>query len=278
VFNVKERKVVGVIPDTKGVHGIALARELGKGFVSNGRDSSVTVFDMKSLATIKKIRVTGQNPDAILYDPFTKRVFTWNGRSANATVIDAASEKVIGTIPLSGKPEFSVSDGKGRVFVNIEDKSLVCLINPKTMTIEKTWPVAPGEEPSGLAMDRVENRLFIVCANKLMIILDAESGKMIGKVEIGDRVDGVAYDPALKRIYSSNGEGTMTIIQEENKNSFRILENFPTQPGARTITLDPKTHRLYLPVAEYQPSSPENPRARPAIRPGTFTVLEIGQE
>jgi YVTN family beta-propeller protein len=246
--------------------------------VSNGRDSSVTVFDMKSLAMITKIRVTGQNPDAILYDPFTRRVFTWNGRSANATVIDAVTEKVTGTIPLSGKPEFSVSDGKGRVFVNIEDKSQVCLINPKTMTVEKSWPLSPGEEPSGMAMDKVGNRLFIVCANKMMIILDAENGKVIGKVEIGGRVDGVAYDPALKRIYSSNGEGTMTIIQEDNKNSFRIHENFPTQPGARTITLDPKTHRLYLSVAEYQPSSPDNPRSRPAIKPGTFTVLEVGPE
>ncbi len=278
VLDVNEKKVVGTIPDTKGVHGIALAKDLSKGFISNGRDTSVTVFDLKTLQGITKVKVTGNNPDAILYDPFSHRVFTFNGRSSNSTVIDANSNKVIGTIELPGKPEFSVTDGKGKVFVNIEDKSQVCLINPMTLKVEKTWSVSPGEEPSGLAIDIKNHRLFAVCGNKLMIVLDAENGNVVSKLDIGDRVDGVSYDPALKRIYSSNGEGTMTVVQEENKNTYNVKENFATQKGAKTITLNPKTHRIYLPVAEFETApvaTKENPRPRPPVKANTFTILEI---
>jgi DNA-binding beta-propeller fold protein YncE len=278
VLDVNEKKVVGTIPDTKGVHGIALAKDLNKGFISNGRDTSVTVFDLKTIQVITKVKVTGNNPDAILYDPFSHKVFTFNGRSSNSTVIDANSNKVIGTIELPGKPEFSVTDGKGKVYVNLEDKSQVCLINPTTLTVEKTWPIAPGEEPSGLAIDTKDHRLFTVCGNKLMIVLDADNGNVVAKLDIGDRVDGVAYDPGLKRIYSSNGEGTMTVVQEINKDTYKVLENFPTQRGARTITLNPKTHRIYLPTAEFEPAPPatkDNPRPRPAVKPNTFTILEI---
>lgn len=278
VLDVNEKKVVGTIPDTKGVHGIALAKDLNKGFISNGRDTSVTVFDLKTLQVITKVKVTGNNPDAILYDPFSHKVFTFNGRSSNSTVIDPNSNKVIGTIDLPGKPEFSVTDGKGKVYANLEDKSQVCLINPIILKVEKTWSVSPGEEPSGLAIDSKEHRLFVVCGNKLMIVLDADNGNVVSKLDIGDRVDGVSYDPALKRIYSSNGEGTMTVVQEENKDSFKVVENFPTQKGARTITLNPKTHRIYLPVAEFEttPSATkENPRPRPPVKANTFTILEI---
>jgi DNA-binding beta-propeller fold protein YncE len=242
---VNEKKVVGTIPDTKGVHGIALAKDLNKGFINNGRDTSVTVFDLKTSEVITKVKVTGNNPDAIFYDPFTHKVFTFNGRSSNSTVIDANSNKVIGTIDLPGKPEFSVTDGKGKVYVNLEDKSQICLINPTTLKIETTWSIAPGEEPSGLAIDPKDHRLFTVCGNKLMIVVNADNGNVVVKLDIGDRVDGVAYDPGLKRIYSSNGEGTMTVVQEVNKNTYKVLENFPTQKGAKTITLNPKTHRIY---------------------------------
>jgi DNA-binding beta-propeller fold protein YncE len=278
VLDVIGKKVVGTIPDTKGVHGIALARDLNKGFTSNGRDTSVTVFDLKTLEVITKLKVTGNNPDAILYDPFSHKVFTYNGRSSNSTVIDANSNKVIGTISLPGKPEFSVTDGKGKVYVNIEDKSLVCLINPTTLKVEKTWSVAPGEEPSGLAIDSKDHRLFVVCGNKLMIVLDADNGNVVSKLDIGERVDGVAYDLALKRIYSSNGDGTLTVVQEENKNTFKVKENFTTQKGARTITLNPKTHRIYLPVAEYEAvpaATKENPRPRPSVKENSFMIIEI---
>ena len=278
VLDVNEKKVAGTIPDTKGVHGITLARDINKGFISNGKDTSVTVFDLKTLQVITKVKVTGNNPDAILYDPFSHRVFTFNGRSSNSTVIDANSNKVTGTIVLPGKPEFSVTDGNGKIYVNIEDKSQLCRINPMTLAIEKTWSVAPGEEPSGLAIDIKNHRLFAVCGNKLMIVLDADNGKVVSKLDIGDGVDGVSFDPVLKRVYSSNGEGTMTIVQEENKDTFKVLENFQTQKGARTITINPQTHKLYLPAAEFEAApaaTAENPRHRPAVKPNTFTILEI---
>jgi len=278
VLDINTQKVVGTIPDTKGVHGIALARDFNKGFISNGKDTSVTIINLRTLQTIMKVKVTGNNPDAILYDPFTKKVLTFNGRSSNSTVIDASSNKVVGTIELPGKPEFSVTDGKGKVYVNLEDKSLVCLINMVTMKVEKTWPVAPGEEPSGLAFDIVNHRLFSVCGNKLMIVSDADNGNIVAKLDIGDRVDGVAYDPELKRIYSSNGEGTMTVVQQENKDTYKVLENFPTQRGAKTITLNPRTHKIYLSTAEFEPvpaATKENPHPRPPVKTNTFSILEI---
>ena len=278
VVDVKEGKVTGTISDLKGVHGIAIARDLNKGFISNGRDSSVTVFNLKTLAVIAKINVTGSNPDAILYDPFSHHVFTFNGRSSNATVIDANSLKVVGTIPLDGKPEFSVSDGKGKVYVNIEDKNLITVINSKTLKTEQSWSVAPGESPSGLALDNLTHRLFSVCDNKMMVVMDAQHGKIITTLPIGERVDGVAYDPAKKRAYSSNGDGTLTVVQEENENTFKVVENMVTQKGARTIAVDTKTHHLYLPVAEYEPAPPattENPHPRAPVKPGTFVILDI---
>jgi YVTN family beta-propeller protein len=277
VLNVRTGKIIETIPDTKGVHGIAIARNLNKGFISNGRDTSVTVFDLLNLKTIEKIKVTGSNPDAILFDSFTQRVFTFNGRSNNATVIDAKTDKVLSTIALEGKPEFAVSDDNGRVYVNIEDKSKICLINPVSMKVEQSWPIAPGEEPSGLALDNKTHRLFSVC-DKLMIIVDALTGKVITTIPIGDRVDGVSFDSGLKRAYSSNGDGTMTVVQEVNENTFKVLENVETQIGARTITLDKSTHKIYLSSAEFGESpavTAENPHPRPSIKPGTFVILEL---
>lgn len=195
VVDVKEGKLVGTIPNTPGVHRIALAEDLGKGFISDGKDSSVTVFDLKTLNTTAKINVTGRDPDAILYDPYTQRVFTCNGRTSNSTVIDAKTDNVIGTIPLSGGPEFSVTDGQGRVYINIEDKSEIDEIDPKEMKVLNTWSIAPGESPSGLAIDSKNHILFSVCHNKLMVVFNAKSGKAITTLPINERVDGAAFDP-----------------------------------------------------------------------------------
>jgi DNA-binding beta-propeller fold protein YncE len=278
VVDVKSGKLLGTIQDTKGVHGITIAGDLNKGYISNGKDSSVTVFDLKTLAVLKKIQVTGRNPDEILYDEFSHRVFVYNAQTSNTTVIDAKTDKIIKTISFIGNPELSVSDGKGKVFVNIEDKSKVCLINSTTLEIEQTWDISPGEEPTGIAMDKENNRLFIVCGNKLMVIMDSKTGHLITSLPIGDGVDGAAFDPALKRAYASTGEGKLTVVQEEDANTFKILENVTTQKGARTLAIDTKTHHVYLPTAEFG-SVPEptkdNPHPRAAIQPGTFVVLDI---
>ncbi len=272
--DIKTGKLAGTIPDTKGIHGIAFAYDLNKGFTSNGRDSSVTVFNLKSFEVIAKIEVTGRNPDAILYDSFSQKVFTFNGRSANATVIDAKSNKVIATIPLDGKPEFSVTNGKGLIYVNIEDKSLINVINATTLKVEQHWPIAPGEEPSGLALDNNTHRLFSVCSNKLMVVINTETGKVIATLPIGSRCDGATFDPVYKRAYSSNGEGSVTVVQEIDADNFKVLETIPTQLGARTITIDKSSHHLYLPTAEYEAAPSENNR-RPAIKPDSFVVLDI---
>jgi len=277
VVDLKSGKNVATITDVNGVHGIAIAPEFNKGFITNGPDSNVTVFNTKDFSFIKKIALTGKNPDAILYEPFTKSIITWNGRTSNATVIDAKTDKVIQTIPLAGKPEAAVSDGKGKVFVNIEDKSQVSVINVNTWKVEQSWSISPGEEPSGLALDNVNHRLFSA-TSKLMVILDAETGKVITTVPTGDRVDGAGFDSGLKRAYSSCGDGVLTVVQEENPNSFKVLENFPTQAGARTISVSSKTHRIYLPTAEIGPTpekTADNPRPRPTMKPGSFSVLVI---
>ena len=277
VVDMNSGKNIATITDVNGVHGIAIAAEFNKGFISNGPDSNVTVFNLKDYSIIEKIPVTGRNPDAIIFEPFSRTIITWNGRSANATVIDPKTDKVIQTIKLAGKPEAAVSDGKGKVYVNIEDKSEVCMINVKTWKVEQTWSVSPGEEPSGLALDNENHRLFSA-TDKLMVVLDAETGKVITTLPTGDRVDGAAFDPQLKRAYSSCGEGLLTVVQEVNKNSFKVLTNIPTQVGARTISISQKTHRIYLSTAEFGPipeKTADNPRPRPPLKPGTFTVLVI---
>jgi YVTN family beta-propeller protein len=273
VVDLKTGKQVGKIPDTNGIHGIAFATSLNKGFTSNGRDSSVTVFDLKTLAVTGKIKVTGKNPDAILYDAFSQKLFTFNGGSSSATVIDAKTNTVIGTIKLDGKPEFPATDGKGKIYVNIEDKSEISIINANTLKVEKTWSIAPGEEPSGLALDNETHRLFSVCGNKMMVISDAEAGKVVTTLPIGDGCDGAAFDPALKRAYSSNGEGNITVVQEENANSFKVIETIVSQRGARTIAIDKTTHHLYLPTAEF--GAPVEGQRRPPMKPGTFMVLDV---
>jgi DNA-binding beta-propeller fold protein YncE len=277
VVDMTTGKSVATITDVNGVHGIAIVPEFNKGFITNGTDSSVTVFSTKDYSTIEKVKVTGKGPDAILFEPFSKSIITWNGRTSNATVIDAKTDKVIQTIALAGKPEAAVSDGKGKVFVNIEDKSEVCMINVKTWKVEQTWSIAPGEEPSGLALDNENHRLFSA-TNKLMVVLDAETGKVITTLPTGGGVDGAGFDQGLKRAYSSCGEGVLTVVQEETPNSFKVLGNVQTQAGARTISVSQKTHRIYLPTAEFGPTpekTTDNPRPRSAIKPNSFMVLVI---
>jgi YVTN family beta-propeller protein len=279
VLDADTGKVAGDIADTAGVHGIAIATDLGRGFTSNGKAGTSTIFDLKTLAPIGTVKV-GDNPDAILYDATTKRVFTFNGRSSDASVIDAAAGTVVGTIPLGGKPETGVSDGAGKIFVNIEDKSEIVEIDAKEMKVLAHWPIAPGEEPSGLAIDTKTHRLFTACGNEKMIVLDCESGKVVATLAIGSGVDGAAFDPTTNCAFSSNGDGTMTVVHEESPGAFSVMENATTARGARTIALDPKTHNLFLPSAKYEPA-PEakagEKRPRPKMIAGTFAILVVGK-
>jgi DNA-binding beta-propeller fold protein YncE len=272
VVDVDAGKVVGDIPDTQGVHGIALAPELNRGFTSNGRANSVTIFDLKTLKAIGQV-VTGENPDSIRYDAVSGRVFTFNGRSNNSTAIDARTGKVAGTIALGGKPEFSVADGKGMVFVNIEDKNEIVAIDTAKLSVAKRYSLSPCDGPSGLAIDTKNRRLFSVCGNRLMAVSDPDSGKVLATPAIGQGSDGAAFDPATGYAFSSNGDGTLTIVQQAG-GKWDVLENIATERGARTIALDDKTHKLYLPTAR---TAPAQGGGRATYLPDTFKVLVIGK-
>jgi DNA-binding beta-propeller fold protein YncE len=271
--------VVGDIPNTPGVHGVALVPTVKRGFTSNGRDSSVTVFDLGSLDVLDSIRV-GENPDAILYDPASERVFTFNARSRDATAIDAKTGRVAGTVNLGGRPEFAVADGLGRIYVNLEDSSQVATFRSRELNIEARWPLAPGEGPTGMAMDRDHKRLFIGCSNKLLVVMDSDDGRVVATLPIGSGVDGTAFDSQESLVFSSNGDGTLTVIGEDTPDRYRVLDNVITQRGARTLALDPKTHRIFLATAEFGPAPPptaDRPHPRPSIVPGTFALLVVGK-
>ena len=272
--------IIGDIPGTAGVHGIALAQDLGKGFTSNGRDNTVTVFDLKTLKETAKVKIEGENPDAILYDGASQRVFTFNGRSKNATVIDAGKGTVVATIPLDGKPEFGAADGKGMVYVNIEDKSELTAIDAKKAEVVTSWPLAPCEEPSGLAMDQKHRRLFAGCHNRMMAVVDADTGKVIATPTIGQGVDGNAFDPDLQLAFSSNGDGTLTVVHEDSPDKFSVVENAVTQRFARTLALDTGNHDVYEVTAEMEEAPPakEGERPRRTIKAGTFTLLVVGKK
>jgi len=279
VIDLDKNAVIGEIPNTNGVHGIAIVPELGRGFTSNGRDNTVTIFELKTLTVIAQVK-TGTNPDAIIYDPASRRVFAFNGRSSDATAIDAASGNVAGTVAVGGKPEFAVADGKGTVFVNIEDKSEIIAIDSNKLTVKSRWPLAPGEEPSGLAMDRKARRLFAVCSNKKMIVMNADNGHVVADLPTGDGTDAAAFDPETNLAFSSNGEGTLTVIHQDSADKYRVVESVTTQRGARTMTLDPKTHTVYLATAQFGPppaATPDRPRPRPSIVPGSFVILVFGK-
>ncbi len=280
VLDLDSGKNVGDIADTPGVHGIALAPELGRGFVSNGRENTVSVFDLKTLATTSKVKV-GENPDAILYDPATKRVFTFNGRSQDSTAIDATNGTVLGTIKLDGKPEFAASDGKGGVFVNIEDKSELTAIDPSKLAVKSTWPLTPCESPSGLAMDRKNRRLFVGCDNKMMAVVNADNGKVLATPAIGEGVDATAFDDETQLAFASCGhDGVLTVVHEDSPDKFSVAENVSTQPGARTLALDSKTHNAFVVTAKFGPPpapTADNPHPRRSILPDSFVVLVLSK-
>jgi len=280
VFDLDTLASVGSIPDTAGVHGVALAPELGRGFTSNGRAGTVTIFDVKTLRRIEDVKVTGENPDAILYDPPSRQVFAFNGRSRDTTVLDAASGRVVATVALGGKPEFATTDLEGHIYVNIEDKSEVVQLDAGKPAVVKRWALAPCEEPSGMAIDRKNRRLFIGCGNQMMAVVDAATGKVVATPPIGKGVDANGFDPSSALAFSSNGEGTLTVIREESPDRFTVLANVATQRGARTMTLDEKTHRVFLVTAEFGPPpspTPDQPHPRPSLVPDTFTILVLGR-
>jgi YVTN family beta-propeller protein len=260
VLDVDSGAIAGQIPNTLGVHGIAIAPELGRGFVSNGQSSSVTIFDLKTLKPLSEVPA-GKKPDAIIYDAATSRVFAFNGGSNSVTVIEAKDGKVAGTIDLGGGPEFAAADGTGYVYDNLEDESLVLKINSRTLTVEQKWPTAPCQVPSSMGMDRPNRRLFVGCRSHVMAVMDADSGRVITTLPIGDHVDATAFDPETKLIFNSNGEGTITVIHQDNPDQYTVVETVKTLPRAKTMALDPKTHQLFLSTAES----------------GQFEVLVVGK-
>src|SRR5271156_4888344 len=279
VVDPEQGKIIGDIPDTQGVHGIALADEFNKGFTTNGRTSDSTIFDLTSLKVTGNTK-TDKDSDAVIYDPFAKRVFTFNGDASTASAIDAASGTLVGTFPLGGGPEFGATDGKGKIFVNLEDKSALVKFDAKTLKIENTWPLAPCESPSGLAIDAAHEILVVGCHNKLMTFVDGNTGKVIGTVPIGQGVDANRFDPVTGYAFASCGDGTLTIAHEDSPTKFSLVETIQTQRGARTMALDYGTHTVYLVTAELGAapvSTPENPHPRPTIVPDTFTLLVYGK-
>jgi YVTN family beta-propeller protein len=265
---------IGYIPNTMGVHGIALVKSLGKGYISAGRANAVVVFDLKTFKVLATIPV-GQNPDAIFYDDFSKKIMTCNGRSNDATFVDPATDKVVGTVPLGDKPETAVSDGKGKIFINGEGTNTMIVIDPIAYKEIARYKISGGESPSGLDIDRKTNRLFLGCGGtKTMVVMDASNGKTIAALPIGG-TDGVVFDPGLKMAYASNGEGTISAIRETSADKFEFVENITSEPSARTIGIDLVTHKLYLPAAKTEPAAPGG--GRPKQIPGTFHIIEVGK-
>ena len=271
VVDADSGKLTGEIPDTPGIHGVALAGEFGRGFTSNGRDNSVTIFDLKTGKAEGKV-TTGDGPDAIAYDPASRRVFTFNGRGRSATAIDAAGAKVVGTIPLDGRPEFAVADGKGRVYVNLEDKSELAVLDPNKLAVVARWPLAPCEEPTGLALDQEHHRLFVGCRNRKLAVVNADDGKVLTTLPIGEGVDATAFDPATQLAFASNWDGTLTVVHEDAPDKFTLAGSVATALGARTMALDPGTHTIFLVTAKYQAPGVD----RRSIAPDSFELLVVG--
>jgi YVTN family beta-propeller protein len=279
VIDIDKDATVGEIADTPGVHGVAVAADLGRGFSSNGQENKASVVDLKTLQTLSKVE-TGKNPDGMLYEPGQQEVYMFNGRSASASVIDAKSGKVVATIPLEGKPEFGTADPQaGRVYNNLEDKSEVVAIDTKTHQVVNRWTIAPGEEASGMAIDVEHHRLFLGCGNKKMVMVDSTNGKVVGEVPIGQGVDANAFDPGTQLAFASCGDGTVTIAHEDSPDKLRVVQTLTTEPRARTMALDPKTHRIYLASAKFEaPSADGGQRQRPRMVPESFKILVYGME
>lgn len=275
VLDAHSGAILGEVTPLDGAHGVAIVPDLGIGFASSGNENRVIVFDLQSFAVTGRI-ATGKKPDTVIYDPATKRVFVFNAGSDNATVIDPARRKKIGTVKLEGAPEFAVADGKGTVFVNIEDRNELVAIDAHRRKVVRNWPLAPCDEPASLAMDHATRRLFAGCGNSLLAVVDADSGRVIATLPIGQHVDSTVFDPATREIISAAADGTLTVIHEDDADHYHVAEVVKTKPRSRTVGLDAKTHRLFVPSAEFgpaPPASPQNPKARPPVLPGTFGVL-----
>ncbi len=269
--------VVGDIPNTLGVHGIALATDLNRGFITAGRANTIIIFDLKTFKTIDTVKARGLNPDAVYYDTGSKRVFAFNGGSANAVAINAADGKVAGMIAVGGKPEFAAGDDKGHVFVNVEDKSQLLEIDAQKLSVLHRWPLAGCKEPSGLAFDQKNRRLFSVCGNKKMMVVNADTGEVVATVTIGEDPDAAGYDPDTQLVFSSNGEsGDLTVIHQDSADKYTILENVPTSKYARTMAVDFSTHSIFLPFAEFEPVTPKG-EEEPPMKPNSFGVLLVGR-
>jgi DNA-binding beta-propeller fold protein YncE len=277
VLDADSDAVVGDIPDTPGVHGVALAPDLGRGFTSNGKANTVTIFDLKTLKPISTVKSGGANPDAIYYDAASKRVFVFNGRTANAAAINATDGKVAGTIAVGGKPEFAAGDGQGHVYVNVEDKSQLLEIDAQKLSVLHRWPLPGCKEPSGLAIDQKNHRLFSVCGNKKMMVVNADTGKVVATPAIGEDPDAAGFDPETQLVFSSNGEsGDLTVIHEDSADKYTVLDNVPTKKYARTMAIDLKTHNIFLPIADFESTIPKG-EEEPPMKPNTFGVLLVGK-
>jgi DNA-binding beta-propeller fold protein YncE len=279
VIDLDTQKSIGTIGGMSRIHGIVIATDLNTGFITDGGNNEVVLFDLKTLKVKDKVKA-GENPDGAVWDASSRRVFAFNGRSHDATVIDAATGKVDGRIALGGKPEFPVSDGQGSVYDNIEDKNEIVRIDSKTLQVKAHWSIAPCESPSGLAIDLANRRLFAVCDGNKMAVVDADSGKVIATPTIGDGPDAAAYDPGRKLAFSSNGDGSLTVVRQNGKDDYAVVETVLTAKGARTMALDATTHKIYLSSAEYGPApaaTAQNPHPRPAVLPGTFKVLVVSR-
>jgi DNA-binding beta-propeller fold protein YncE len=275
VIDTEKEVVVGEIDGTPGVHAFALAPELGRGFSSNGKEAKVSIVNLKTLKTEMQVP-TGENPDAILYDSDKQEVYAFNGQSKSATVFEAKTGKVVTEIPLPGKPEFAAADERvGLIYCNLEDKSTIAVIDTQTHQLTETWPVAPGKEPTGLALDLAHHRLFSGCGNETMVMIDSTNGRFVGSVPTGKHCDGVAFDPGNQLAFSSNGEGTVTIAHEASPEKIEMVQLLKTERGARTMVLDPITRKIYLPTAKFEPA-PENSTDRPKIVDGTMKLLVYG--
>lgn len=279
VIDLATGKALGDVTPTDGVHGVALAQQLGKGYASNGHGDSVTVFDLATLAVVKTVPIEAHNPDAIVFDAPSRRVFTFNGRSNDATVIDAVSDTVVETVALPGTPEFAVSDGHGRVYVNIEDRAELVAIDTRKAKVVATWALGGCEEPSGLALDTARGRLFSVCANEQMTVTDARSGKVVAVVPIGKGPDAVAYDEGTHEVFSSNGrDGTLTVVRQNDADHYTVIGTVPTRTSARTLALDPASHRIYLAAADFEPAAASpagQAQGRPAMKDGSFEIVVV---
>jgi DNA-binding beta-propeller fold protein YncE len=276
VVDAKTLKPTDDITGLSGIHGVALAPQLGRGFITSGGDDMLAIFDLNTLKVLDKVKVGGR-PDAVLYDASAKRVYTFNAKTQDSTVVDAASGKVVGTVPLGGKPETGVADGKGNVYVNIEDKNEIVRIDTAKLSVAEHYPLAGCDEPSALAFDSAHRRLFAGCASKIVAVVDPDSGKLVTTVDIGGGVDAGAFNPKTQQLFMSCGEGVLTVIHQDSPDKYSVVQNVPTAKGARTMALDEASNTVYTVTAQFDPAPPP-PGQRRKIVPDTFELLVVRPE